>query len=120
MAYRPPAVLLTAVALMALGACSPNETPDQIRDRTARETATLKRDSKAVAEGIKDGLSNKKAVDLNHASKGELEDLSGIDDRKADRIIAERPYGNTHQLVSRHVLTEDEYSRIQDRVTVNH
>lgn len=120
MACRSLALLLTAATLIALGACSPNATPDQIRERTARDTAALKRDSKAVAEGIKDGLTNKNAVDLNHASKGELAALPGMDDRKADRIIAERPYANTHQLVSRRVLSEDEYSQIQDRVSVNH
>jgi hypothetical protein len=43
-----------------------------------------------------------------------------MDDRKADRIIAERPYASSHQLVTRHVLTEDEYSRIQDKVVVTH
>ena len=26
---------------------------------------------------------------------------------------------NTHQLVTRHVLTEDEYTQIHDRVVVN-
>lgn len=78
----------------------------------------MKRDSKAVAEGIKDGLTQKNAVDLNRASRGELASLPGMDDHKADRIIEERPYANPQQLVSRHVVTEDEYSRIEDRVTV--
>jgi DNA uptake protein ComE-like DNA-binding protein len=109
------AILVTMVCV----ACSPNATPDQIRQKTAEGTAALKRDSKAVAEGIKDGLSNKRAVDLNHASKAELSDLPGITDKQADHIIAERPYANTHQLVSRHVLTEDEYAKIQSRVVVN-
>jgi DNA uptake protein ComE-like DNA-binding protein len=118
MSPRVPVVLLGVVAVVMLAACSPNESPDQIRQRTARETATLKRDSKAVAEGIKDGLTEKKAVDLNYASKAELSALPGIDERTADHIIAERPYANTHQLVSRHVLSQDEYSRVQDRVTV--
>lgn len=108
-----------AVVLALFAACSPNATPDQIREKTAEGTAAIKRDSKAVAEGIKDGLTNKKAVDLNHASKAELSDLAGITDKQAEHIIAERPYANTHQLVTRHVITEDEYSQIQSRVTVN-
>lgn len=110
--------LLCLAAMFASTACSPNQNPDQIRERTAQETATLKRDSKAVAEGIKDGLTEKKTVDLNRASRDELASLPGMDDHKAGRIIAERPYANPHQLVSRHVLTEDDYSRIEDRVTV--
>jgi DNA uptake protein ComE-like DNA-binding protein len=110
---------LTTVVVSIFLACSPNATPDQIRQKTAEGTAALKRDSKAVAEGIKDGLSTKRAVDLNKASKAELSDLPGITDKQADHIIAERPYANTHQLVSRRVLTEDEYSRIQDRLVVS-
>lgn len=118
MAIRPLAFGCIIAILMSLLACWSNESPDQIRQRTARETATLKRDSKAVAEGVKDGLTQKNTVDLNRASRSELASLPGMDDRIADRVIAERPYASTHQLVSRHVLSEDEYSRIEDRVTV--
>ncbi|MFZ0734760.1 MAG: helix-hairpin-helix domain-containing protein [Candidatus Sulfotelmatobacter sp.] len=107
--------LLTCV-LGGLAACTSNQNPYEIRRKTAEETATFKRDTKAVAEGIKQGLTNKNSVDLNHASRADLSALPGITDREADRIIAERPYANTHQLVTRHVLSEDEYARIQDRV----
>ncbi len=103
---------------LALAGC-PNQSPDQLRQKTAEETATIKRDSKAIAEGVKDGLSSKRSVDLNRASKHDLASLPGIDARQADRIIAERPYANTHQLVTRRILSEDEYGKIQDRVVVN-
>lgn len=118
MALRPFALGCILAVTIPLVACWSNESPDQIRQKTAQETATMKRDSKAVAEGIKDGLTEKKTVDLNRASRDDLASLPGIDDHKAERIIAERPYANPHQLVSRHVLSEDEYSRIEDRVTV--
>ena len=107
-----------ALLLAACWACS-NQNPDQLRQKTAEETATIKRDTKAVAEGIKDGLSNKKSVDLNKASKSDISALPGITDKQVDRIVAERPYANTHQLVTRHILTEDEYAQIQDRVVVS-
>jgi len=106
------------LVIVALTACSPNQSPDEIRERTARDTAALKRDTKAVAQGIKDGLTQRKSVDLNRASRDELGGLPGVDSRTADRIIAERPYASTHQLVSRHVLSQVEYSRIQDHITV--
>jgi DNA uptake protein ComE-like DNA-binding protein len=113
--------LLTAVFACMLGislACT-NQNPDQIRQKTAEETAAIKRDTKAVAQGVKEGLSSKRSVDLNKATKDDLSSLPGIDARRADHIIAERPYANPHQLVTRHVLSEDEYSQIQDRVIVN-
>ena len=104
---------------LGLGVACTNQSPEQIRQKTAEETAAIKRDTKAVAEGLKDGLSNKKSVDLNKASKDELASLPGITAHDADRIIAERPYANPHQLVSRRIVSEDEYSQIQDRVVVN-
>jgi DNA uptake protein ComE-like DNA-binding protein len=101
-------------------ACAPNQSPDQLREKTAEATATLKRDTKAVAEGVKQGLSSKQTVDLNKASKTDLAALPGVSAQQADRIIAERPYASAHQLVTRHVLSEDEYVQIQDRVAVTH
>lgn len=114
-------LLFTAIvaSFVATYAGCTNESPDQLRQKTAEETAAIKRDSKAVAEGLKDGLSNRRSVDLNKSSKDDLSSLPGITDRKADRIIAERPYANTHQLVTRHILTEEEYARVQERVVVN-
>jgi DNA uptake protein ComE-like DNA-binding protein len=111
---------LAAAGLMLVTcvACSSNQSPDQLRQQTAEATETLKRDTKAVAEGVREGLSSKKTIDLNKASKDDLLSLPGITAAKADRMIGERPYASTHQLVSRHVLSEQQYSQLQDRVTV--
>ncbi len=118
-AFRLALLILAIAGWMA---CSPNQSPDQLREKTAEATSTLKRDTKAVAEGVKEGLTSnsKKSLDLNKASKDELSTLPGITHAKADRIIAERPYASAHQLVTRHVLSEDEYGQVQDRVTVTH
>jgi DNA uptake protein ComE-like DNA-binding protein len=118
MHQRTSSLILLSFVLGIFSACT-NESPDQIRQKTAEETAAVKRDTKAVAQGLKEGLSNKRSVDLNKATKDDLASLPGITAQKADRIIAERPYANTHQLVTRHVLSEDEYSQVQDRVIVN-
>ena len=120
MARRHLLAALLSLTLTAAVACSPNQSPDQLREKTAEATSTLKRDTKAVAEGVKEGLSSKRSLDLNKASKDDLASLPGITAQKADRIIAERPYANTHQLVTRHVVSEDEYAQIQDRVVVSH
>lgn len=116
----PMFFVLIAAILCILSACAPNQSPDQLREKTAEETAALKRDTTAVAEGVKEGLSGKKSVDLNKASREDLSALPGITGPRADRIIAERPYATTHQLVTRHVLSEDEYSAIQDRIVIAH
>jgi DNA uptake protein ComE-like DNA-binding protein len=101
-----------------LRACT-NFNPGQTRQKTAEETAAVKRDTKAVAEGLKDGRSSKHSVDINKASKQDLTSLPGVTSQEADRIIAERPYANTHQLVTRHVLPDGECARLPDRVVVH-
>ena len=118
----PGRAFLSALMACAFAACiaCTNQNPDQIRRKTAEGTAALKRDTKAVAQGLKDGLSNKRSIDLNKASRQDLESLPGVTAHQAERIIAERPYANTHQLVTRRILSEDQYSQIQDRVVVNH
>ena len=112
-----PALLISILALCA--ACAPNQTPDQLREKTAEATASLKRDTKAVAQGVKEGLSSKRSVDLNRATRDDIASLPGISSQKADRIIAERPYANKHQLVTRRLLSEDEYAQVQDRLVVS-
>lgn len=115
------AILVGSLTLVlgATSACNPNESPDQIRQKTAQDTAALKRDTKAVADGIKEGLnSDRRTVDLNKSSRDDLAGLPGLDTHKADEIVAERPYADAHQLVTRHVLTEDEYAQVRDRVIV--
>jgi len=119
MFFRFSSLALLSSILATSSACAP-QSPDQLREKTAEATANLKRNTKAVAEGVKEGLSSKKSVDLNKASKEDIASLPGISAQKADRIIAERPYATTRQLVTRHVLSEDEYAQIQDRVVVTH
>ena len=112
--------VLSGVLLAGLGCFSnQKETPEQIRQKTADATSELKQDSKAVAEGIRDGLRHDKLVDLNHASKAQIMALPGMTSGVADRVIAERPYRDPEQLVSRHILSREQYDQVKDRVTVS-
>jgi len=97
-------------------ACAPNQSPDQLREKTAQATSEVTRDAKAMAEGVKEGLSRDKTINLNKASKDDLLSLPGITDHEADRVIAERPYASTHELVSRRIVSQEEYDKIKDRI----
>lgn len=56
-------------------------------------------------------------IDLNAASAGQLDKL-GVSAESLERLVENRPYRNKLELVSRLVLSEDEYSAIKDRVSV--
>jgi DNA uptake protein ComE-like DNA-binding protein len=109
---------LIALALLFadISACSNKDNPDEIRQRTAEATGTMRRDTKAVVEGVKEGMAVDKTVNINKASREDLLSLPGITEREADRIISGRPFADTHELVTRHVLSGAEYDKIRDRV----
>ena len=105
------------IGLLALTGCTQNSrSPDAIRQDTANATATATRDAKAVAQGVFDGLKQKGPVNINRATKPQLETLPGIDNALADRIIAGRPYNTSLELRRRDILNKAEYSRIADNI----
>ena len=109
---------ILAILPFLLGGCTQKpQNPDQIREQTAQATAQLKSDTKAVVEGVREGLSRDKTVNLNSATENQLTTLPGITRLRADRIIASRPYSDPHDVVARHVISEQEYKRIKDRIT---
>ncbi len=118
------ALIVSAIPICFTGcnACATKpQTPEQVRQQTAAATAELKDNAKAVAEGIRDGLtrpSPDKPVDLNSASKAQLMSLPGMDSSSADRIIAGRPYSSEHELLERRIVSRDEYNKIADSITV--
>lgn len=109
--------------LVGIAGCSNKDNPDEIRRQTAKATETMRRDTKAVVEGVKEGMRSDeadKAIDINTASREDLLNLPGMTQREADRIIAERPFKNAHELVARHIISESEYNKIRDRIIAGH
>jgi DNA uptake protein ComE-like DNA-binding protein len=117
-------ILVLALPFSGVTACTDNrdnrDNPDEIRRRTAEATETMRRDAKAVAEGVKEGMGREKAININKASREDLLTLPDLTEHDADRIIAERPFENAHDLVTRHVVPESEYDKIRDRVIAGH
>jgi DNA uptake protein ComE-like DNA-binding protein len=110
---------LAAIALLFAGitACTSNkDNPDEIRRRTAEATQTMRRDTNAVVEGVKEGKGQDNTVNINKASREDLLSLPGITERDADRIIADRPFADAHELVTRHAISDAEYDKIRDQV----
>lgn len=112
------AVLLACLIGTGCISCSTRQNPDELREKTAQTTAELKSDAKAIAQGVHEGLKRNETVGLNSARKEKLTQLPGINDDRADKIVAGRPYKTTHELVTRHIVSEEEYGQIKSRVTV--
>jgi DNA uptake protein ComE-like DNA-binding protein len=104
------------VALMALTACQQQNSQD-LREQTAKTTAELKSNAKAVAQGVKEGWNRNKSLDLNTATKDQLLSLPDLTEAQADKIIASRPYDDPNDLVKRRILRKAEYDKIADQVT---
>jgi len=96
------------------------QSPEDLKERTAEATKELKQNAKAVAEGVKEGLSNKdKQVNLNTASKEDLMSLPGMTSDWADDIIVARPFYAPSDVVKRRIVPKSEYDKIADRITTS-
>lgn len=109
--------VLAIVLLCGLAACAPNQNPQELKEKTARATAELKGDAKAVAAGVREGWSRDKPLNVNTATREQLLSLPGVTGAEADGVIAGRPYDDPGQLVTRRILPQGKYAKIADRLT---
>ncbi len=109
--------VFVSLILVGLAGCTREQrSPDAIRNDTAHATAGVVRDTKAVAEGVVDGLRQKGPVNINKASSDDLQRLPGVTPDMADRIIAGRPYQEGADLYHRHIVSKAEYNQIAGKI----
>jgi DNA uptake protein ComE-like DNA-binding protein len=118
--FRRVWILALILPLVGVTACSNKDNPDEIRRQTAEATETMRRDTKAVVEGVKEGMRSDKTIDINSATREDLLSLPGMTQGEADRIIADRPFKNANELLTRHIISESEYGKIKDRIIASH
>jgi DNA uptake protein ComE-like DNA-binding protein len=134
MTIRLVATLGLCAALLWVASCNANgsrESDRQIQQQAQQATerakeaankaaaearvaaANAEHEANDVAAGVKAGLHNGKgSVDLNSASRADLETLPGVTTTTARRIEDNRPYDTPHDLVRKGVVSQAEYERI--------
>jgi DNA uptake protein ComE-like DNA-binding protein len=117
------------IAILApLAAAAQSESPAPAKATPASGQGARAQTSKQVATGPTKTASSSKhdpgakhvsmrRVDLNTAKAAELEKLPGVNDALANAIIAARPIKSGADLVSRKVLAQAEWNKLQQRVT---
>ena len=83
------------------------------------ETTPLSPASESIGgqvAGIRGNITDK--ININTASARELDGLWGIGEKRAQKIIAHRPYSSIEELKTRKVIPSHVYERIKDKITV--
>ena len=76
--------------------------------------------TKAAVQGVKDGLNTpEKPVNINSASKVELQTLPGVDEETANRIIAGRPYHTRDEVGAKGVVSPEQFNAIKNKIAVS-
>lgn len=72
--------------------------------------------SQSNGKGV--SLGEQGTVNINTASLGELDTLTGIGEARAQTIIASRPYGSLEELVSKAKIPQSVYDKIKDNISI--
>jgi len=87
---------------------------------TEKVATTAASKTKQGAVAVKSGVTGKKSasakLDINTASKDELQALPGIGDTYSQKIIDGRPYNAKNDLVRRNVIPQSAYDGIKDQI----
>jgi DNA uptake protein ComE-like DNA-binding protein len=84
----------------------------QSTDQSSKETsATSSKSDAAASKG-----STAELLDINSASKDELQALPGIGDAYSQKIIDGRPYKNKTELVRKNIIPKATYEKIRSQI----
>jgi DNA uptake protein ComE-like DNA-binding protein len=103
-------VLMVLLALVMMAGISVAQSSSAGSSKQATTTTKGKR---AASNNT---ASKSNLVDINSASKEQLDALPGIGDKYAQKIIDNRPYKGKNELVRKKVIPQSTYEKIRDKI----
>ena len=104
--------------LHALNYAQPLEDAQKIYIPHLQETEYCQPINQFSSEVLDRTTTNASLVSINTASQSELETLVGIGAKRAQDIVAGRPYQNINQLIEQKIVTNDIFEQIKSEISL--
>ena len=119
MSVKKLLLLLSALVLAtSLSFAQNDQTGASTSSNQSTTTTTTKKTRKSSTASDTSSKTSGK-LDLNTATKDQLTSLPGITDADAQKIVDGRPYRAKNQLLSKGIISKDEYAKVKGQIVAH-